>query len=131
MEIILKLQSTIIHVALSLGIVVTLRSFYGFVNGSNYVMMDRVLASTFMVSLYLQLILIAYIFSSTSFKYEESLKVTENAALTLFATILAQGGRLITLKALDSSVKFRFRSIFYGLATGLLIYAYILAYQHT
>ena len=85
--------------------------------------MDKVFASTFMVSLYIQLLFIAYIFSTTSFKYEESIQVTENAALTLFATVLTQGGRLITLKASDNSVKFRFRSIFYGMATGLLIYA--------
>ena len=82
-----------------------------------------------MVSLYLQLLLIVYLFTTTSFKYEESISVTENAALTLFATILAQGGRLIILKASDNSVKFRFRSVFYGLATGLLIYAFLLAYQ--
>ena len=130
MEVILKLQSTVVLVTLTLGVVVSLRSFYGFVVGSSYRLMDKVFASTFMVSLYIQLLFIAYVFSTTSFKYEESIQVTENAALTLFATVLTQGGRLITLKASDNSVKFRFRSIFYGMATGLLIYAFILAYQH-
>ena len=129
MEILDQLQTTIIHVTLTLGLVVTLRSFYGFVLGSEYKLMDRAFASTFMVSLYLQLLFIAYLFTTTSFKYEESIRVTENAALTLFATILAQGGRLIILKASDSSVKFRFRSVFYGLSTGRLIYAFLLAYQ--
>lgn len=129
MEIVEKLQTTITYVTLTLGIVVTLRSFYGFISGSVYKLMDKVFAGTFMVSLYIQLLFIVYLFTTTSFNYEESISVTENAALTLFATILTQGGRLITLKASDNSVKFRFRSIFYGLATGLLIYAFILAIQ--
>lgn len=129
MEIALKIQATVIHITLTLGIMVSLRSFYGFFSGSTHKLADKVFAGTFMVSLYIQLIMIAYVFLSFSFNYEESIKVTENAALSLFAALLAQGGRLIVLKANDNSVKFRFRSIFYGLATGLLIYAYLLTFQ--
>ena len=130
MEFLIRIQDIIIHITLTLGIIVSLRSFYGFFSEGKYALLDSAFASTFIISLYIQLILVAYIFSNASFNYEESLLATENAALTLFATILAQGGRLIALRANDNSVKFRFRSIFYGLATGLLIYAYILALQH-
>lgn len=130
MEVLIRIQDVIIHVTLTLGIIVSLRSFYGFFSDGKYTLLDSVFASTFMVSLYMQLVLVGYIFTNASFNYEESIRATENAALTLFATILAQGGRLIALRANDNSVKFRFRSIFYGLAAGLLIYAYVLALQH-
>ena len=119
-------QSIIIYVSLILGIIITLRSFYGFLAGGNYGPQDRIFALSFLLILYLQFITELYIFYTSTFNYEDSLKATEHIALILFATIMTQGGRLISIRSNDNTVKFRFRSIYYGLATGLLIYAYIL-----
>ncbi|MEM0940772.1 MAG: hypothetical protein AAF600_11455 [Bacteroidota bacterium] len=121
-----QVQTAIALVSLSVGVLISLRSFYGFFSESIYTTFDRIVANVFIISLYAQVIFIAYIFTNFSFNYEESLKVIEHAALTIFATIMTQVGRLITIRSSDNAVKFRFRSIYYGLATGLLIYAYII-----
>ncbi len=126
MELITQIQSIVIHITLTVGILVTLRSLVGFFSGGNYLLIDRAFSNVFIYSLYLQLGFIVYIFLNASFNYEASLKAIEHAALTLFATLLTIGGRVISSSSNDDSVKFRFRGIFYGLATGLLIYACIL-----
>ena len=126
MDTINQLQHTVIHTALIVGIFLTLRSFIAFFSGGNYLTMDRVIANVFALSLYLQLGFITYIFLHGSFNYEASLKAIEHAALTLFATILTIGGKVIASSSNDAVVKFRFRGIFFGLATGLLIYACII-----
>ncbi len=124
-----QIQEVVIIGSLVVGVLISLRSFYAFFSGSVYTKIDKSIANVFIVSLYVQVALMAYIFVNSSFNYEESLKAIEHAALTIFATILTQGGRLITLRAGDDTVKFRFRSIYYGLATGLLIYAYIITLE--
>ena len=131
MEVIVQIQNILILVSLIVGVLVSLRSFYGFFGGSSYTSVDKFASNIFIILLYVQVVLIAYIFTNSSFNYEESLKAIEHAALTLFATILTQGGRLIALRSGDDSVKFRFRSIYYGMATGLLIYAYIITLEVT
>ena len=50
----------------------------------------------------------------------------EHLSLVIVAVVFVQIGRLISIKSKDSIVKFRFRVIFYGLATALLIYSYFL-----
>ena len=114
------------YISLGLGIIISVRSLYGYFVGGNYTGMDRFLANIFIILLYFQTIVELFIFLTSSFRYEESLKATEHLALIAFATIMTQGGRLISIKSNDNSVKFRFRSIYYGIATGLLIYAYLL-----
>ncbi|MEM6735772.1 MAG: hypothetical protein AAF620_06860 [Bacteroidota bacterium] len=121
-----QIQTAVILISLSIGVLISLRSFYGFFSESTYKAFDRIVANVFIVSLYAQVIFIVYVFTNFSFNYEESLKAIEHAALIIFATILTQGGRLITIRSNDNSVKFKFRSIYYGLATGLLIYAYVI-----
>jgi len=116
-----------IYSSLFIGILVTLRSLIGYFAGGTYTPLDKALANAFIVFLYLQFIIELYTFLTASYRYEESLTAIEHIALTLFATLMTQGGRLITIKSSDNSVKFRFRSIYYGMATGLLIYAYILS----
>ena len=126
MELTTFIQSIIIHISLTVGVLVTLRSLIGYFSGGSYLIIDRIFSNVFVYSLYLQLGFILYIFLNASFNYEASLKAVEHAALTLFATILTIGGRIISSSSNDHSVKFRFRGIFYGLATGLLIYACII-----
>jgi len=126
MELVTQLQSIIINISLFTGVLVTLRSFVGFFGNSSYLIIDRAFSGVFVYSLYIQIGFIIYIFLNASFNYEASLKAVEYAALTLFATILTTGGQIIASSTNDDSVKFRFRGIFYGLATGLLIYACII-----
>jgi len=126
MEIITDLQEFAIYASLILGVLITLRSAIGYFGGGNYTYVDKIFANIFIVTLYTQFVIELYFFLTTTYRYEESLTAIEHMALTLFATIMTQGGRLITLKSSDNSVKFRFRGIYYGIATGLLIYAYVL-----
>ena len=126
MELIKLIQSIVIHISLTVGVLVTLRSLIGYFSGGSYLLIDRAFSNVFVYSLYIQLGFIIYIFLNDSFNYEGSLKAIEHAALTLFATILTIGGRIISSSSSDHSVKFRFRGVFYGLATGLLIYACII-----
>lgn len=121
-----SIQTIATYASLILGILITLRSFIGFFMGGHYTNADKLFANVFIVTLYIQFFIELYFFLTSTLGYEDSLKATEHIALTLFATIMTQGGRIITLKSSDDSVKFRFRSIYYGLATGLLVYAYIL-----
>ncbi len=114
------------YACLILGVTITLRSVYGYFMEVKYHNIDKNLSNVFIVLLYTQLVMEASYFLNVTFRYEDSLRAIEHVALTLFASIMTQGGRLITLKSSDNSVKFRFRSIYYGIATGLLIYAFIL-----
>ncbi|MBC6399626.1 MAG: hypothetical protein GDA51_01000 [Ekhidna sp.] len=126
MEILKGIQEFSVFTSLILGVSITLRSVIGYFGEGNYNYIDKIFANIFIVMLYIQLAVEAYHLFTLSHGYEESLKAIEHIVLTLFATIMTQGGRLITLNSSDNSVKFRFRSIYYGIATGLLIYAYIL-----
>ena len=125
------IQEFAIYASLILGVIITSRSFIGYFGDGNYTYIDRIFSNIFIVVLYMQLVVEAYHFFTITYRYEESLKAIEHIALSLFATIMTQGGRLITLKSSDNSVKFRFRGTYYGIATGLLIYAYILGTSHT
>ena len=127
MEILISLQEFTVYSALILGVLITLRSVIGYFGGGSYSYLDKIFANVFIVLLYAQFLIELYFFLSTTYRYEESLRAIEHIALTLFATIMTQGGRLITLKSSDNSVKFRFRGIYYGIATGLLIYAYVIS----
>lgn len=126
MEILTGLQEFAIYSSLILGVIITLRSLIGYFGGGSYTHVDKIFANVFIVTLYAQFVIELYFLLTTTYRYEESLTAIEHMALTLFATLMTQGGRLITLKSSDNSVKFRFRGIYYGIATGLLIYAYLL-----
>ncbi|MEM6643658.1 MAG: hypothetical protein AAF616_11820 [Bacteroidota bacterium] len=126
-----QFQSVLVHVSLGIGLLLSIRSIFGFFTGVKYRQADTIFAVLFLCLLYLQLGIIAYIFKTQSFNYEASVRAIEHAALTLFATILTQSSNLITKRAQDDAVKFRFKSILYSLATGLLGYAYIIMFQLT
>ncbi|MEQ9468216.1 MAG: hypothetical protein RLN88_12435 [Ekhidna sp.] len=121
-----KLILVISHASLTLGIVLTVRSLYGNFSGVEYGIMDRSLGVSFLLALYTQTLLEGWIFFTSTYRYEESLIAMGHFALIILATILTQAGRFISKKASDHSVKFRFRSIYDGIATGLLLYGYIL-----
>jgi len=127
MEILTGLQEFAIFSSLILGVVITLRSVVGYFGGGKYTYVDKIFANIFIIVLYAQFVIELYSLLTNTYRYEESLTAIEHIALTLFAVIMTQGGRLITLKSSDNSVKFRFRGIYYGIATGLLIYAYLIS----
>ncbi|MDE0472211.1 MAG: hypothetical protein OXH57_09745 [Ekhidna sp.] len=127
MDVLKGIQEFAVFTSLILGVGITLRSVIGYFGGGNDTSVDKIFANIFIVMLYIQSVVEAYLFFFTSFGYEESLRAIEHIALTLLANIMTQGGRLITLKSSDNTVKFRFRSIYYGIATALLIYAYVLS----
>lgn len=120
------LQLTSSYITLLIGVVITLKSLYGLFSGSSFGLGDRLLSNFFLLFLYLQFLSELFIFVTTRFRYEDSIRASEHIALTLFAVIMTTGGRIITSRSNDSLVKFRFRSLYYGVATGLLIYAFIL-----
>ena len=121
-----KLISVISYVSLTLGIALTVRSLYGYFSGAAYGIPDQSVGMGFMLSLYTQTVLEGFIFFTSSYRYEESLVAMGHFALIILAMLLAQAGRFISMKASDHSVKFRFRSIYDGIATGLILYGYIL-----
>jgi len=130
MDILKGIQEFAVYASLILGVWVTLRSFIGYFGGFKYTYVHKIFAKVFIIMLYTQLVIEAFHFFTTAYGYEDSLKAIEHIVLTVFAALMTMAGRFITLQSSDNSVKFRFRSIFYGVATGLLIYAYVLEASH-
>lgn len=109
--------------ALIVGFTISIRSIYGYFAGIKYLDFDRALALIFLVILYISLLLELVVFFTSTFTYEESFKAMEQLALFIVAVASAQTGRMISSKSGDDTVKFRFRSVFYSITTGLLIYS--------
>lgn len=127
MEIIIsKLLTVASNVSLTLGVALTIRSLFGYFSGAEYRIIDQSLGVSFLLALYILTFLVGWIFFTSTYRYEESLVAMAHLALIILATILTQAGRFISIKANDNSVKFRFRSIYYGIASGLLFYGYII-----
>lgn len=118
------LHQTVIIVALLVAVIISVRSIYGLFSGVHYADYDRVLANFLIIFVYLQLVFeLVYFFGSTH-TYEESFEAIEHIVLIVVATAATQVGRLISVQSQDDAVKFRFRSVFYGIATGLLLVSY-------
>lgn len=123
MDLINNIHNQLIFVTLAIGLIVTVRAIYAYYSQIKTTLYDLVLCNSFTLTVTTQALLILSILLFSSFNYEESLRAIEDGALTLFALISTLIGRLIAKKASDHSVRFRFKSVFFGLATGLLLYA--------
>lgn len=117
---------TICTLALLVGLLVSIRSAYGYFSGTHFVTIDRALGLFFILFIYSCLAIKLFVFFTSSYTYEASFTAIEQMALMLVAVLSAQTGRLISLRSGDDTIKFRFRAIFYSIATGLLIYNTVL-----
>ncbi len=125
-DLVLVARTTIVLVTLMAGFVISAKSLLSFFSGLKYTNFDNVLAKFFIVLIYLQFVVEIINFFSSTHTYEESFEAIEHIALVTVATASVQVGRMISIKSDDDLVKFRFRSIFYGIATFLLAYSYFL-----
>ncbi len=125
-EIFLTARMTVTILTLAAGAILSLKSVLSFFSGLKYSEFDNVLAKFFIVAIYLQFGLELVNFFGSTHTYEESFEAIEHIALITVATAAAQVGRMISIKSGDDLVKFRFRTIFYGTATLLLLYSYVL-----
>lgn len=123
-EIIEIIRDVVVISALITGLTITIKSIYSFIGNKHYKDMDRVLSNFFIVLVYASVALQLFLFFSASYSYEESIHAIEQIALVIVAVASSQIGRTISIKSNDDLVRFRFRSTFYGIATGLLMYAY-------
>lgn len=125
-EILLAARTTITIFTLVAGFVISAKSILSFFSGLKYSDFDNVLAKFFIVTIYIQFVLEVADFFGSTHSYEESFEAIEHIALVTVATAAVQVGRMISIKSDDDLVKFRFRTIFYGIATFLLAYSYLL-----
>lgn len=127
-NIIENVQMIAVYANLLIGVFITFRSLYGLFASGTYGNKDRILSNFFIIFLGAQFLSELLLFLTTKYRYEESIRASEHITLTFFALVMTIGGRIIATKSSDHSVKFRFRSIYYGVATGLLLYAFVLAF---
>lgn len=120
------LRTSITLLTLMAGVVISVKSIMSLFSGLSYTQFDRILAQFFIVLIYIQFVLEVVLFFTSTHTYEESFEAIEHIALVTVATAAVQVGRMISIKTDDDLVKFRFRSIFYGIATFLLGYSYFL-----
>ena len=125
-DIFLTIRLTITILTLLSGIVISIKSVLSLFYGLKYTEFDNILAKFFIIFIYLQFILEVFYFFGSTHTYEESFEAIEHIALVTVATAAVQIGRMISIKSDDDLVKFRFRSIFYGIATFLLAFSYLL-----
>jgi hypothetical protein len=117
---------TISLLSIILGVSNSIKSIWSFFAGIAYTLFDKNLAIIFIVVLYLRYALDLLVFLTTTYNYEESFRAIEHMALVTVAVAAATVGRFIARNSSDDSVKFRFRSVFYSIATGLLVYAFFI-----
>lgn len=125
-DLILVARTTITLLTLMAGFVISAKSALSFFSGLKYTTFDNVLAKFFIVLIYTQFAFEVIHFFGSTHTYEESFEAIEHIALVTVATAAVQVGRMISIKSDDDLVKFRFRSVFYGIATFLLAYSYFL-----
>ena len=119
-------RTTVTILTLMGGFVISAISISSLFSGLKYSDFDSVLAKFFIVLIYIQFVLELFNFFGSTHTYEESFEAIEHIALVRVATAAVQVGRMISIKSDDDLVKFRFRSVFYGIATFLLAYNYFL-----
>ncbi|MEP5610910.1 MAG: hypothetical protein ABJP45_01610 [Cyclobacteriaceae bacterium] len=125
-DIFLTIRTTVTILTLAAGVVISIKSILGLFSGLKYTEFDSVLAKFFIVTIYIQCVLELVNFFTSTHTYEESFQAIEHIALVVVATVAVQVGRMISIKSDDDQVKFRFRTIFYGIATFLLLYSFLL-----
>jgi len=135
--IILQAHSGFRWLVLLLLVLVIIKSLIGLFGSKSYAKLDNILAASFVGLMHLQLLLglVLYFFLSPltaeAFKnFGAAMKdgelrfwAVEHLILMLLAVVAAQVGRTISKKSEDSSVKFRFQAIFFGLSLLLMLFA--------
>lgn len=108
------------------GFVLSVKSIFSLFYSLRHTELDRIFANFFIILVYSQFLLeIVHTFGSAH-SYEESFRIIEHVALITVATAFVQIGRMIIIKSNDNLVKFRFSTVFYGIATFLLTYSFLL-----
>ena len=125
-DLFLTARITISILTLAGGFFISIKSILSFLSGLKYSNFDNALAKFFILFIYAQFAVEVVNFFGSTHTYEESFAAMEHIALITVATAAVQVGRMISIKSDDDLVKFRFRSIFYGMATLLLTYNYFL-----
>lgn len=125
-DILLVARNSITVLTLLAGLVISTKSILSLFYGLKYTDFDNILARFFIILIYLQFLLEIYYFFGSTHTYEESFEALQHIALVTVATAFVQIGRMISIKSDDDLVKFRFRSVFYGIATFLLAFSYLL-----
>ena len=134
-SIFLYTHSWIRWIVLLLAVFLVIRSLIGLFGGNPYQKLDNALSASFVGFMHLQLLLglILYFFLSPLTEYamkdmgsamrdsELRFWAVEHLTVMILAVVFAQLGRSISKKSDDSSVKFRFQSIFFGAALLLMI----------
>lgn len=135
-QFLLYTHSWIRWIVLILAFFAVIRSLIGlFGDQKDYQKLDNIVAASFVGSMHLQLLLglILYFFLSplTSLAMKDMgsamrdgelrFWAVEHITVMIIAVIFAQAGRSISKKTGDSSVKFRFQSIFFGAALILML----------
>ncbi len=134
-DIFLSLHSWLRWIVLILALVSVIKSIAGLYNGNAFNKTDNILSVSFVGSMHAQLVigLILYFFLSpiTTQAFNDFSMAMKNSAIRywavehitvmIIAVLLAQIGRSKSKKSGDDKVKFRFQSIFYGLALFLML----------
>ncbi|MEQ9403343.1 MAG: hypothetical protein RIM99_07160 [Cyclobacteriaceae bacterium] len=125
-DILLVSRTTVTILTLFSGLIIVTKSVLSLFSGLKYTEFDSILGKFFIVLIYIQFVLEVINFFGSTHTYEESFKAIEHIALVTVATVATQIGRIISIRSDDDLVKFRFRSVYYGIATFLLAYSYLL-----
>lgn len=122
----LTIRITVMILTLLTGFVLSVKSIFSLFYSLRHTELDRIFANFFIILVYSQFLLeIVHTFGSAH-SYEESFRIIEHVALITVATAFVQIGRMIIIKSNDNLVKFRFSTVFYGIATFLLTYSFLL-----
>lgn len=125
--ILLHAHSGIRYLILLVSIVVIIKSLIGWLGNTSYSKLDKALAPSFVGLMHLQLLLgLILYFISPLVTYNMGDKISrywsvEHIAMMILAVAAAQIGRSISKKANDDQVKFRFQTIFFGIALLLIL----------
>lgn len=130
-------HSGIRWIVLLLAVVLSIKSLVGLYGGGKYSKLDNILAASFVGFMHLQLLLgLALYFGLSPIATEarragfsnmmadQELRFwgMEHILVMILAVAAAQIGRSIAKKAEDASVKYRFQSIFFGVALLLMLF---------
>jgi len=108
------------------GVGLSARSISAYFLTIRFTIYDKAFALVFIVALFSKLLIDIISLLTSSFTYEDSFKAVEHIILVIVAVISAAIGAMISRNSNDDIVKFRFRSVFYSISAGLLIYSCLL-----
>ena len=121
-------HSILIIIVLVIAVLVVVKSMISLFAGLHYSSFDRILAMIFVILVIVQSLAEIILFVNSGFGYrDEGFSAVERVLLTIVAAGAVILGRAISKKSGDNVVKFRFRTIFYGIASLLLFINFLLS----